>query len=85
MRAWRSDETGFPADRVFSVGAHRRFPWYAELKAGQPTALPDDRSLGAVMNYTSGTTGRPKGVRRPLPDTPHRGDGPGRGAAAATT
>ena len=22
------------------------------------------------MNYTSGTTGRPKGVRRPLPETP---------------
>ena len=29
--------------------------------------MPEDRTTGAVMNYTSGTTGRPKGVRRPLP------------------
>ena len=28
--------------------------------------LPTDRTLGAPMLYTSGTTGRPKGVRRPL-------------------
>jgi long-chain acyl-CoA synthetase len=28
--------------------------------------LPDDRAAGQVMNYTSGTTGRPKGVRRSL-------------------
>ena len=41
-----------------------------EIAAGQPDALPDDRRAGAVMTYTSGTTGRPKGVRRPLPDVP---------------
>jgi long-chain acyl-CoA synthetase len=28
--------------------------------------MPADRKAGQVMNYTSGTTGRPKGVRRPL-------------------
>ena len=39
-----------------------------KLKSGQPTTLPEDRTAGAVMNYTSGTTGRPKGVRRPLVD-----------------
>jgi long-chain acyl-CoA synthetase len=67
---WRLaiDETGFPADRVFSVGGNADgFRAYAELKNGQPTTPPSNRSLGAVMNYTSGTTGRPKGVRRPLP------------------
>src|SRR5271163_3788207 len=32
-----------------------------------PTPLPDE-SLGAAMLYSSGTTGRPKGVLRPLPD-----------------
>ena len=34
-----------------------------------PRRRRTSRSLGAVMNYTSGTTGRPKGVRRPLPET----------------
>jgi long-chain acyl-CoA synthetase len=31
------------------------------------TPIPDE-SLGAAMLYSSGTTGRPKGVLRPLPD-----------------
>jgi long-chain acyl-CoA synthetase len=64
------EETGFPADRVYAVGPAPAFNSYAALKAGQSPAPPDDRSLGAVMNYTSGTTGRPKGVRRPLPEAP---------------
>src|SRR5882762_940048 len=64
------EETGFPAENVFIVGgAIDAFRRYEELKAGQPTTLPENRSLGAVMNYTSGTTGRPKGVRRGLPET----------------
>ena len=37
-------------------------------RSGSPTSRPDDRSPGTSMLYTSGTTGRPKGVRRPLPD-----------------
>jgi long-chain acyl-CoA synthetase len=41
-----------------------------EIAAGQPDAPPEGRRAGAVMTYTSGTTGRPKGVRRPLPDAP---------------
>ncbi|MCB9683224.1 MAG: AMP-binding protein [Alphaproteobacteria bacterium] len=40
------------------------------LVTGQPTTPPDDRTAGGVMNYTSGTTGRPKGVRRPLARVP---------------
>jgi long-chain acyl-CoA synthetase len=62
-----ADELGFPADRRFAVGAISGFRPYDELGAGQPGTLPADRSAGAVMNYTSGTTGRPKGVRRKLP------------------
>src|SRR5271155_2138761 len=33
------------------------------------TRIPDE-TLGAAMLYSSGTTGRPKGVLRPLPDQP---------------
>jgi long-chain acyl-CoA synthetase len=68
---WRLavEETGFAADRVFCIGNVDGFHSYDELKAGQAATPPNDRSLGAVMNYTSGTTGRPKGVRRPLPTT----------------
>jgi long-chain acyl-CoA synthetase len=43
------------------------FRSYTELKDGQSSHTPAGRTTGAVMNYTSGTTGRPKGVRRPLP------------------
>jgi long-chain acyl-CoA synthetase len=63
-----ADEIGFPAEGRFAVGGDiPGFRSYEELKAGQPTTLPDDRTAGLVMNYTSGTTGRPKGVRRALP------------------
>ncbi|MEU8244995.1 AMP-binding protein [Nonomuraea sp. NPDC048916] len=39
------------------------------LAEGQPDTAPADRTTGAVMWYTSGTTGFPKGVQRPLPGT----------------
>ena len=56
----------FPATHSFATGTIPGFRSYAELGAGQSDALPEDRSSGQVMNYTSGTTGKPKGVRRPL-------------------
>src|SRR4051794_22568203 len=63
-------ESGFDPDRVFGVGQVPGFRPYADLTAGQPTISPAERSVGLVMNYTSGTTGRPKGVRRPLSEEP---------------
>jgi len=60
-------EVGFPAEACFSVGAVEGFRPLAELLEGQPTELPENRSAGATMNYTSGTTGNPKGVKRGLP------------------
>jgi long-chain acyl-CoA synthetase len=60
------EETRFASERVFTVGG----AFDSRLVEGQPTTPPEERSLGAIMNYTSGTTGRPKGVRRPLPTTP---------------
>ncbi len=63
-----ADEIGFPEAARFAVGGDiASFRPYADLTAGRPTTAPADRTTGLVMNYTSGTTGRPKGVRRPLP------------------
>ncbi|MFF4096468.1 acyl-CoA synthetase [Streptomyces sp. NPDC001834] len=62
-----ADEAGFPADRRYAVGAVDGFRPYGELLDGRPGTPPEDRTLGWVMNYTSGTTGRPRGIRRPLP------------------
>jgi long-chain acyl-CoA synthetase len=67
--AGAADEIGFPKEARFAVGDIPGFRSYAELKDGQSVEPPADRTTGAVMNYTSGTTGRPKGVRRPLPGT----------------
>src|SRR6266545_4001090 len=61
------EEIDFPKEGRFAIGDIPGFRSYDELKNGQPTTLPEDRTTGVVMNYTSGTTGRPKGVRRPLP------------------
>jgi long-chain acyl-CoA synthetase len=50
----------------FALGELSGFRPYAELGAGQPASLPADRFAGGPMTYTSGTTGKPKGVRRPM-------------------
>ena len=66
-------EANMPAAGCFAVGDIAGFQPYAALSEGMPTTAPEDRVAGQVMNYTSGTTGRPKGVRRTLmpfdPDT----------------
>jgi long-chain acyl-CoA synthetase len=68
-----AEENRFPERARFALGRVAGFRPFEELLAGQPDALPADRAAGQVMNYTSGTTGRPKGVRRSLapidPDT----------------
>ena len=64
-------EIDFPAAARFATGgALPGFRSIDELKAGQPSAAPDPRSAGASMTYTSGTTGKPKGVKRPLAPAP---------------
>ncbi|MFN2543851.1 MAG: AMP-binding protein, partial [Actinomycetota bacterium] len=61
-------EARFSAGASFSVGGDiEGFGAFESLKDGRPETLPEDRSAGAVMNYTAGTTGRPKGVRRAVP------------------
>ena len=62
-----ADEAGLPASGRFASPSAPGFRALSELIAGQPATPPPDRTQGMVMMYTSGTTGKPKGVRRPLP------------------
>ncbi|MDT4926418.1 MAG: long-chain acyl-CoA synthetase [Pseudonocardiales bacterium] len=50
--------------RKFAVGEVAGFRALAELATAD--GRPDNRTQGAPMVYTSGTTGKPKGVKRPL-------------------
>ncbi len=61
-----ASETALGTDRCFAVGAVAGFAPFADLTEGGPDTLPADRDGGQAMHYTSGTTGRPKGVRRKL-------------------
>ncbi len=62
-----ADEAKLPTSHRYGVGAVEGFRPYAELLENRPVSPPEGRTLGWVMNYTSGTTGRPRGIRRPLP------------------
>ncbi|MBJ3805570.1 AMP-binding protein [Streptomyces flavofungini] len=67
------DAAGIPAERRLVWGAGRPPPgWtgYEALLATAPATPPPHPRAGGVMLYTSGTTGRPKAVRRELWDGP---------------
>lgn len=66
------DELGFPADDRFAVDGAPGWTDYEQLLTGVPDGPPAELRAGEVMGYTSGTTGRPKAVRKPLPDGPPR-------------
>ena len=79
-------EIDFPSGGRFAVGGDiPGFRSYDDLKAAGPTTPPEDRTTGAVMNYTSGTTGKPKGVRRPLPGTPPEQSAAGNGGMLSSS
>jgi long-chain acyl-CoA synthetase len=60
------EESALDPDAWFAVGAIPGFRPWSELTDGQPTSAPEGRTSGQATHYTSGTTGRPKGVRRAL-------------------
>ncbi len=68
VAAVAADDAGVPADGRIAIGGD--IPGFTDLDAvlaGQPSTMPDDRVAGQFMQYTSGTTGRPKAVQRDLP------------------
>jgi long-chain acyl-CoA synthetase len=60
-----ADQAGIGPGARFAVGSIDGFAPLAELGAGG-AGRPQERTTGAPMLYTSGTSGRPKGVRRAL-------------------
>ncbi|WP_173868606.1 acyl-CoA synthetase [Streptomyces albus subsp. chlorinus] len=73
-----ANEAGVPPAHRYCVGgAIDGFRPYDDLVRGRPGGPPAGRTGGWVMNYTSGTTGRPRGIRRPLtgkrPEETHLG------------
>lgn len=61
-----ADQAGLPDSMRFSADRAPGFETWADLRRDQRTDRPDRSVAGQVMQYTSGTTGRPKGVRRPI-------------------
>jgi long-chain acyl-CoA synthetase len=59
-----ADLAGLPTSARFAVGAVPDFRPLSALAGSFDR--PERRTTGSPMLYTSGTTGRPKGVRRPL-------------------
>ena len=54
------------------AGESDRIVGLDEVTAGLPATPVADESIGTAMLYSSGTTGRPKGILRPLPEQPPR-------------
>lgn len=81
-----ADEAELPAGQRYAVGTVDGFRPYAQLLDGQSESVPDDRTLGWVMNYTSGTTGRPAASAAPCPaSSPRRPTSAASSASSASS
>ena len=65
-----ADSAEIPENARFCIGDLAGFRSFSALSDGQPAEEPADRLAGSTMTYTSGTTGKPKGVRRPASSIP---------------
>jgi long-chain acyl-CoA synthetase len=69
-----ADEVELEPVARLAVGHIDGFSSYEATRDSHPSTLPGERTLGDVMNYTSGTTGNPKGIfRKLLGITPEEG------------
>jgi long-chain acyl-CoA synthetase len=75
--AYKGDQAAELADQLDGVALYMMDgaidgyePWEDVVGAQPATPLPGERVEGRDMLYSSGTTGRPKGVEAPLPDAP---------------
>ena len=67
---------GPKVERVFSLrGALSGLERWEVASANMPATPIPDQSTGATLIYSSGTTGHPKGVFRPLPEAVFDGAG----------
>ncbi len=61
---------GLPPVLIIADGTLDGWQSYPECVAGQPDTPIDDEIEGDLLQYSSGTTGRPKGIKRALPHLP---------------
>ncbi|MEM6105321.1 fatty-acid--CoA ligase FadD4 [Mycobacterium sp. 050272] len=67
---------GLPELLLIADGELPGWERYPECVANQPDTPIDDEIEGDLLQYSSGTTGRPKGIKRELPHVPPQ-DAPG--------
>jgi long-chain acyl-CoA synthetase len=68
VAAAAADDAGVPARGRIAIGGDLPgFTRFDDVVAEQPDIVPEGRVAGQFMQYTSGTTGRPKAVQRDLP------------------
>lgn len=61
-----AERAGIPNSMRLCVDGHEGFEDYDAVVGAASDAEPDGRTAGWMMTYTSGTTGSPKGIKRPL-------------------